>query len=95
MGQAKARGSKEKRVAEAVERARIAEVARLEQERADRITLEKGRKALQEARDKENADRLARGDKLLPERVMLKTGRKSGLYALLAASAIAMMASKR
>lgn len=53
MGQAKARGSKDQRVAEAVERARVAEIARREQARADRMARAEALEAKQAERDKE------------------------------------------
>ena len=68
MGQAKARGSKDQRVAEAVERARVAEIAhnlRKEAERKAEAEMLARRQAAWELR---NAERLARGDKPLPKR---------------------------
>ena len=94
MGQAKARGSKDQRVAEAVERARVSEIARREQARADRkaeAEMLERRQADWEAR---KAERLARGDKPLPEKVQLGRGRTQGLSTLLAVAGIAMLASR-
>ena len=94
MGQAKARGNKDQRVAEAVERARVAEIARKAQARADRMARAEALEAKQAERDKENAERLARGDKPLPERVQLGRGRTQRLSTLLAVAGIAMLASR-
>ena len=68
MGQAKARGSKDQRVAEAVERARVAEIAnnlRKEAERKAEAEMLARRQAAWELR---NAERLARGEEPLPKR---------------------------
>jgi hypothetical protein len=94
MGQAKARGSKDQRVTEAVERARVSEIARREQARADRMARAEALEAKQAEQDKENAERLARGDKPLPERVQLGRGRTQSLSTLLAVVGIAMLASR-
>ena len=94
MGQAKARGSKDQRVTEAVERARVSEIARREQARADRMARAEALEAKQAEQDKENAERLARGDKPLPERVQLGRGRTQRLSTLLAVAGIAMLASR-
>ena len=102
MGQAKARGSKDQRVAEAVERARVADIARKAQEMADRKAQEMAdRKAeaemlarRQAAWELRNAERLARGEEPLPERVQLGRGRTQRLSTLLAVAGIAMLASR-
>ncbi len=94
MGQAKARGSKDQRVTEAVERARVAEIARREQARADRKAEAEMLARRQAAWELRNAERLARGDKPLPERVQLGRGRTQRLSTLLAVAGIAMLASR-
>ena len=94
MGQAKARGSKDQRVAEAVERARVSEIARREQARADRKAEAEMLARRQAAWELRNAERLARGDKPLPERVQLERGRTQRLSTLLAVAGIAMLASR-
>ncbi len=94
MGQAKARGSKDQRVAEAVERARVSEIARREQARADRKAEAEMLARRQAAWELRNAERLARGDKPLPERVQLGRGRTQRLSTLLAVAGIAMLASR-
>ena len=62
MGQAKARGSKDQRVAEAVERARVAEIARKAKEMADRKAEAEMLARRQAAWELRNAERLARGE---------------------------------
>ncbi len=94
MGQAKARGSKDQRVAEAVERARVSEIARREQARADRKAEAEMLARRQAAWELRNAERLARGDKPLPEKVQLGRGRTQRLSTLLAVAGIAMLASR-
>ena len=94
MGQAKARGSKDQRVAEAVERARVAEIARREQARADRMADAEMLARRQAAWELRNAERLARGDKPLPEKVQLGRDRTQRLSTLLAVAGIAMLASR-
>ena len=94
MGQAKARGSKDQRVAEAVERARVAEIAhnlRREAERKAEAEMLARRQAAWELR---NAERLARGEEPLPEKVQLGRGRTQRLSTLLAVAGIAMLASR-
>ena len=88
MGQAKARGSKDQRVAEAVEREMVAGIAHNMRKEAERKAYLEAAQAAQEARDQENAERLARGDKPLPKR----TARSSRLAVstLIAAAGIAM-----
>lgn len=68
MGQAKARGSKDQRVTEAVERARVSEIARREQARADRMADAEMLARRQAAWELRNAERLARGEEPLPKR---------------------------
>ena len=94
MGQAKARGSKDQRVAEAVERARVSEIARREQARADRKAEAEMLARRQAAWELRNAERLARVDKPLSERVQLGRGRSQSLSTLLAVAGIAMLASR-
>ena len=94
MGQAKARGNKDQRVAEAVERARVAEIARREQARADRKAEAEMLARRQAAWELRNAERLARGEEPLPERVQLGRGRTQTLSTLLVAAGIAMLASR-
>ena len=94
MGQAKARGSKDQRVTEAVERARVSEIARREQARADRKAEAEMLERRQAAWEARKAERLARGDKPLPEKVQLGRGRTQGLSTLLAVAGIAMLASR-
>ena len=88
MGQAKARGSKDQRVAEAVEREMVAGIAHNMRKEAELKALVEEAQAAREARDKENAERLARGEKPLPKR----TARSSRLAVstLIAAAGIAM-----
>ncbi len=94
MGQAKARGSKDQRVTEAVERARVSEIARREQARADRKAEAEMLARRQAAWELRNAERLARGEEPLPERVQLGRGRTQRLSTLLAVAGIAMLASR-
>ena len=94
MGQAKARGSKDQRVTEAVERARVSEIARREQARADRKAEAEMLERRQAAWEARKAERLARGDKPLLEKVQLGRGRTQGLSTLLAVAGIAMLASR-
>ena len=94
MGQAKARGSKDQRVTEAVERARVSEIARREQARADRKAEAEMLERRQAAWEARKAERLARGDKPLPEKVQLGRGRTQRLSTLLAVAGIAMLASR-
>ena len=68
MGQAKARGSKDQRVAEAVERAKVAEIARKTQEIADRKAEAEMLARRQEAWELRKTERLARGEEPLPKR---------------------------
>ena len=68
MGQAKARGNKDQRVAEAVERARVAEIAHKAQARADRKAEAEMLARRQAAWELRNAERLARGEEPLPKR---------------------------
>ena len=81
MGQAKARGSKDQRVAEA----KIAAEAR---NAAERKALAETAAAAQVARENENAERLTRGENPIPKR----TARSRGLTAsmLVAAAGLAM-----
>ena len=94
MGQAKARGSKDQRVTEAVERARVSEIARREQARADRKAEAEMLARRQAAWELRNAERLARGEEPLPEKVQLGRGRTQRLSTLLAVAGIAMLASR-
>jgi len=94
MGQAKARGNKDQRVAEAVERARVAEIAHKAQARADRKAEAEMLARRQAAWELRNAERLARGEEPLPERVQLGRGRTQRLSTLLAVAGIAMLASR-
>ncbi len=94
MGQAKARGSKDQRVTEAVERARVAEIARKAKEMADRKAEAEMLARRQAAWELRNAERLARGEEPLPERVQLGRGRTQRLSTLLAVAGIAMLASR-
>ena len=89
MGQAKARGSKDQRVAEAVERARVSEIARREQARADRKAEAEMLARRQAAWELRNAERLARGEEPLPKR----SARNARLQAstLLAVAAMSMV----
>lgn len=85
MGQAKARGSKDQRVAEAVERARVAEVANnLRKEAERKAQLE----AAQAAWEMENAERLERGEQPLPKRAARNTRLQAST--LLACAALSM-----
>lgn len=94
MGQAKARGSKDQRVAEAVERARVAKIAANAREAAERKALTESAEVARVAREAENEARLARGEQPHPEKVQLGRGRSRGLSTLLAAAGIAMLASR-
>lgn len=94
MGQAKARGSKDQRVAEAVERARVSEIARREQARADRKAEAEMLARRQAAWELRNAERLARGEEPLPEKVQLGRGRTQRLSTLLAVAALGMLAQR-
>ena len=89
MGQAKARGSKDQRVTEAVERARVSEIARSEQARADRKAEAEMLARRQAAWELRNAERLARGEEPLPKR----SARNARLQAstLLAVAAMSMV----
>lgn len=88
MGQAKARGSKDQRVAEAVERARVAEIAHNLRKEAERKAMVEAAQAARVLREKENAERLERGEKPIPQR----TARNARLRAstLLACAALSM-----
>ena len=88
MGQAKARGNKDQRVAEAVERARVAEITNNLRREAERKAMVEAAQTAQAAREKENAERLERGERPLPKR----TARSSRLAVstLIAAAGIAM-----
>ena len=93
MGQAKARGNKDQRVAEAVERAMVEEIAASARRLAERKALAEAAEATRAAREKENEARLERGEKPLPQ--MVQIGRRSrGLSTLLAAAGIAMLAQR-
>ena len=89
MGQAKARGSKAQRVAEAVECARVAEIARKAQELADRKAEAEMLARRQAAWEARNAERLARGEAPKPKPTARNTRlRTSGLLALAAMSMV-------
>jgi hypothetical protein len=92
MGQAKVRGSKDQRVAEAVERARIEKNAAEARKSLERKAFAEVAAAAQAEREKQNAERIARGDKPLPERTARRP--RLQLSALLAVAAISM-ASRR
>ena len=88
MGQAKARGSKDQRVAEAVERARVAEIARNLRKEAERKAFAEAQEAARAAREKENAERLERGEKPIPQRTARNTRLRAST--LLACAALSM-----
>ena len=88
MGQAKARGSKDQRVAEAVERARVAEIANNLRREAERKVFVEAREAAWAAREKENAERLERGEKPIPQRTARNTRLRANT--LLACAALSM-----
>jgi hypothetical protein len=91
MGQAKARGSKDQRVAEAVERARVAEAIQKAQAQAERKATAERLAARQAAWEKDDAERLARGVKPAirpPLRGRLNTS------TLLAVAALGMLAQR-
>jgi len=88
MGQAKARGSKDQRVAEAVERAMVAEIARNLRKEAERKAFAEAQEAARVAREKENAERLERGEQPLPERPARNTRLRAST--LLAVAALSM-----
>jgi hypothetical protein len=88
MGQAKARGSKDQRVTEAVERARVAEIAHNVSKEAERKALVEAAQAARAAREKESAERLARGEKPLPKRTVRNS--RLAVSTLIAAAGIAM-----
>jgi hypothetical protein len=93
MGQAKARGSKDQRVAEAVERKRLERIAADARDAAKRKALAEAAETARVTREKENEARLERGEKPLPQ--MVQIGRRSrGLSTLLAAAGIAMLAQR-
>lgn len=89
MGQAKARGTKEQRVAEATERAMAAQVALRTQQEAERKALNEIAQAAQVARNKENAERLERGEQPLPKRSAMRN--RLATSTLIAAASIALM----
>ena len=93
MGQAKARGSKEQRVAEAVERARIEAIALSVRKEAERIAMLEAAQAAKEVREKANAERLARGEKPLPQRTTRNPRLRAS--ALIAMAGIAMAFNPR
>lgn len=93
MGQAKARGSKDQRIAEAVERARVAEIATKARKVAERKAFSEAREVAQAAREKANAERLERGEEPMPKVVNVGQ-RKQRLSTLLAVAGIAMLASR-
>ena len=88
MGQAKARGDKDQRIAEAVERARVAEIAHNLRKEAERKAMVEAAQSAQETREKENAERLARGEKPLPKRTTRSS--RLAVSTLIAAAGIAM-----
>ena len=88
MGQAKARGSKAQRIAEAVERARVAEIANNLRKEAERKAQLEAAQAAQAAREMENAERLERGDQPLPKRAARNTRLRTST--LLACAALSM-----
>ena len=92
MGQAKARGSKDQRVAEAVERARVEKIAFAAREEAERKAFAEAAEAARVAREKENEARRERGEKLLPTRI--NRNRTSSIATLLAVASIAMLAQR-
>lgn len=98
MGQAKARGTKEQRVAEAVELSRIKALADKAEAEKQRLAWEEKRAAAQEERERLNAERIARGEPQLgtnrtyPQRT---GGRGADLITLLAVAALATMGSVR
>lgn len=92
MGQAKARGSKDQRVAEAVERAKAMEAAANARLIAERKAEAEALAVAQVAREKENAERRERGEEPLSTYVRVGQ-RKMRLSALLAVAGIAMMAN--
>ena len=89
MGQAKARGSKYQRVAEAVERARVAEIARNMRKEAERKAFAEAQEAARAAREKENAERLARGEDPLPKRPARNTRLRASTILAVAALSLA------
>lgn len=89
MGQAKARGSKDQRVAEAVERARVAEIARNMRKEAERKAFAEAQEAARAAREKENAERLARGEDPLPKRPARNTRLRASTILAVAALSLA------
>lgn len=88
MGQAKARGSKDQRIAAAVERARIEAIALTARREAERLAMLEAAQAAREAREKANAERLARGEKPLPQRTTRNPRLRAS--ALIAMAGIAM-----
>lgn len=88
MGQAKARGSKNQRVDEAVERARVAEIANNLRREAERKAFAEAQESARAAREKENAERLERGEKPIPQRTARNTRLRAST--LLACAALSM-----
>ena len=88
MGQAKARGSKDQRVAEAVENARVAKIAHNLRKEAERKAFAEAQEAERLLRLKENAERLERGEKPTPQRAARNTRLRAST--LLAVAAISM-----
>ena len=89
MGQAKALGSKDQRVAEAVERARVAEIARNMRKEAGRKAFAEAQEAARAAQEKENAERLARGEDPLPKRPARNTRLRASTILAVAALSLA------
>lgn len=102
MGQARARGTKDQRIAESVERHRLATAAKAERDRAEQRAWDEEQAAKQAERERTrerlNAERKAMGAPPLGPDTTYRYrtgGRRAGLSTLLAVAAIAAMAGRR